>query len=622
MVGTVAHRFRRRAEHPQTAKSASGARRSRGRRLSFEVFEDRRLLTVFTVTNLNDLPVSAPNQAPGTLRQAIFDANQAADADSIMFAAGLSGTVDLSIVGNTAEGPSALAISSPITIQGNAAGITIGRVDPVPMRLFHVTSSGDLTLRSITLSDGLAQGAAGELGRGGGIFVSEAGRLQVIASTLVNHEARGGGSGVGGRGGAIYNDGGVIRITNATLSGNAVRDSVGSTMGSWGGGIYSRNGSLSIYDSTIANNVGLAGIGVYVIGDGSGRTADIKVRNSIVAQGGGTDVVVTNDNGGAFTTSGAFNIVRDAPPVTLAQIGAILVTDPLVGPLADNGGPTWTHAILSDIPDNPAIDQGDPNFNANDPDGDPQTLDAILYDQRGAPYVRVANGDGASGSRVDVGAFEFHPASAPPELPGDYNADHKVNAADYTIWRNTLGMNVPRYFGADGDGSEWVDTGDYQLWKANFGSVPDPEGSAEAVPLSAVDQSPGVAAEVVLAAATVVSAQPNQPASAPPAVDPGISPPIADMRRLLSRPDQPKRPVRPGRPTEDWLPLLAAAVRDHWVITRSVVGAEWPTLAAGGGGCRSDASPPRERAEDALPAVAWDQLWSEWPAAAIRLARR
>ena len=60
-------------------------------------------------------------------------------------------------------------------------------------------------------------------------------------------------------------------------------------------------------------------------------------------------------------------------------------------------------------------------------------------------------------------------APQPPELPGDYNADGRVNTADYTVWRNALGTNVDEYTGADGDGDGQVDAGDYGVWKTHFG---------------------------------------------------------------------------------------------------------------------------------------------------------
>ena len=54
---------------------------------------------------------------------------------------------------------------------------------------------------------------------------------------------------------------------------------------------------------------------------------------------------------------------------------------------------------------------------------------------------------------------------------GDYNQDGKVDAADYTVWRNSLGANVAVFSGADGSGNGVVDQADYEVWKANYGTV-------------------------------------------------------------------------------------------------------------------------------------------------------
>jgi hypothetical protein len=70
------------------------------------------------------------------------------------------------------------------------------------------------------------------------------------------------------------------------------------------------------------------------------------------------------------------------------------VIDPRLGPLTENGGPTWTHALL---PDSPAIDMGDPEAVAG-------VDDVPLFDQRGRPYARIVNG------RIDMGALERSPA--------------------------------------------------------------------------------------------------------------------------------------------------------------------------------------------------------------------
>lgn len=71
-------------------------------------------------------------------------------------------------------------------------------------------------------------------------------------------------------------------------------------------------------------------------------------------------------------------------------------------------------------------------------------------------------------------------------LEGDYNGDSLVDAADYTMWRDTLGQTVPPSTGADGNGNGWIDQADYELWGNNFGnselgslitSIPEPASS-------------------------------------------------------------------------------------------------------------------------------------------------
>ena len=81
------------------------------------------------------------------------------------------------------------------------------------------------------------------------------------------------------------------------------------------------------------------------------------------------------------------------------------------------------------------------------------------FDERGTPFGRVVGG------RIDIGAIE----SQPNPLPGDYNFNGVVDAADYSVWRDTLGsMNDLR---ADGDGNGVIDQADFDFWIAHFGST-------------------------------------------------------------------------------------------------------------------------------------------------------
>jgi hypothetical protein len=142
-----------------------------------------------------------------------------------------------------------------------------------------------------------------------------------------------------------------------------------------------------------------------------------------------------------------------------------------------------THALL---PGSPAIDAGDPMAAAG-------MDDVPLYDQRGTPFSRVANGDDIPEARIDIGAFEWQ---ANP-LAGDYNYSGVVDASDYVLWRKTLGSTMD--LRADGDGDADVDQDDYLVWRSNFGAVaPDPP-EASAVTFSTVGSS----------AATAVASEPS-----------------------------------------------------------------------------------------------------------------
>jgi hypothetical protein len=68
-------------------------------------------------------------------------------------------------------------------------------------------------------------------------------------------------------------------------------------------------------------------------------------------------------------------------------------------------------------------------------------------------------------------------------LLGDYNGDLTVNAADYTVWRNSVGAEVALGFGADGNRNGVIDAGDYDIWKQNYGNIASGAGDlAPAVP--------------------------------------------------------------------------------------------------------------------------------------------
>ena len=170
-------------------------------------------------------------------------------------------------------------------------------------------------------------------------------------------------------GGGLYTTG-ITTITNSTFSGNS-----GGNAG--GGGINSNGGTLIITNSTFSGNSST--------GSGGG------INNNIFSAGTVTllNTIVANSTSGGncfgTITNGGNNIDDGTTCGWASASGSMSSTNPLLGPLADNGGPTQTMALLSG---SPAID----GVTFNSPNSAPAT------DQRGVARPQ--------GSRYDIGAFE------------------------------------------------------------------------------------------------------------------------------------------------------------------------------------------------------------------------
>jgi hypothetical protein len=161
-------------------------------------------------------------------------------------------------------------------------------------------------------------------------------------------------------------------------------------------------------------------------------------------------------------------------------------------------------------------------------DDPPPAAELPTRDQRLTPYLRVVDYDGIGGALVDIGAYESQ--GVPSFSPYDYNEDGRVNAADYTTWRNTKGQTggVP-FAGADGDGDGDITQLDYDLWKSHFGEglIITPPGSgavvAAATAPSQVDQLAQVASPKVSAASLgSFFAQPVEARGSSPGVRPQV----------------------------------------------------------------------------------------------------
>ena len=178
-------------------------------------------------------------------------------------------------------------------------------------------------------------------------------------------------------GGGISFAGAELLLQESTVSGNSA---VGA-----GGGVGLVFVDAEIVRSTIANNTaGGNGGGVVASSPYFGPDSSIlNITGSIIANNTASsepDLVPDDD------TTVNFSLIENAGSATITGTGNIIGVDPMLGPLQDNGGPTFTHALL---PDSSAIDAGDPAF-APPP----------AYDQRGEGFDRVFN------NRIDIGAFE------------------------------------------------------------------------------------------------------------------------------------------------------------------------------------------------------------------------
>lgn len=288
------------------------------------------------VTNTND-------SGPGSLRQAVANANADAVEDTITFDPSLTGST---IVLTSGE----ISVSQPVIVDGSGApGVKIDGNQS--SRIFLATA--DLTLRYVTIQNG--RGPAGV--QGGGVRTNS-GDLTVEDSIIQYNTSQNTG------GGLYLTGGGDMTVVRSLIFGNVAQSTAG------GGGLKTNNGDMILRHTTVAQNTSPGhGGGLHFHGaadrlytyfstiiynESAQRAANIDFTSGTWTASIGT--VVGFPVGGGTNcnrTPGSTSYNYEVGQTSCGFNGATDVSngaDPLLGPLAENGGPTRSYAPTGSSP--------------------------------------------------------------------------------------------------------------------------------------------------------------------------------------------------------------------------------------------------------------------------------
>lgn len=288
---------------------------------------------------------------------------------------GVGGVFNIGDLSAFCAAPNPTVVLRGMTITGGSVSFAGGGI--------YSCGNAALTLDAVLLTGNTATYGAG---------LSAHGTVTILGSTISGNTAENAGGG-----GEL--SGAELEMLNSTISGNEAGDR--------GGGLYFSDTDAELSSVTITGNEAASGQGGGLDAGSPGN--DVRVRNTLIAANlsGGSHT----DCSGTFDSFG-FNLIGDAtgcagfdsPSDETGTTGSPL--DPLLGPLANNGGTTPTHMPASD---SPAVDEG----------GIPQITDPLRVDQRGVERPMDGNGDGTN--RYDIGAVE---------RAGTANADVNIGVVD------------------------------------------------------------------------------------------------------------------------------------------------------------------------------------------------
>jgi len=394
----------------------------------------------FAVTSATDAPDATPGDglcastAGGacTLRAAVQEANAQplGSAVHVALPAGhyLLTLGELDVISSTVIISGAGAATTVVDAEGHSRVLRVSAGSTVGLALLTLTggatpakSSGGGLYNSGTLAitNSAIRGNTASRGDGGGLYNNNNGTLAITNSMISSNTASGGGG--------LYNSG-ALTIINSAIRDNtngglynkgtlAITNSaiISNTASLFGGGLFN-NSLLTLTNSTVSGNAAAQGAGLYASGGCCVFPTAVAIaystisNNTATTQGGGLDnesglalVVVTGtllagnapaNCAGTPATEGQGYNLDSGVSCGLAQPTDLSTTNPLLGPLAYNGGPTPTMALL---PGSPAIDHGGASAT-----GCPAT------DQRGIRRPQ--------GPACDIGAFERKAGSTPEYL--------------------------------------------------------------------------------------------------------------------------------------------------------------------------------------------------------------
>jgi uncharacterized repeat protein (TIGR02059 family) len=374
-----------------------------------------------------------------SLREAIQAVNTLTPVDSCQYTAGVdvielpAGQYDLLLTGisedSNASGDLDITRDLKITGFGTKASNTIINAASVNERIFHCMA-GTVTIQNLKLTNG-NQG-----GNGGAIYASGLNSLNLTDLEIINNNATGSGTGggvqidgtqsatidmctisgnnAGGFGGGLYflDSGTTLNIKNSTFSSNNSQN---------GGGLYyqSMTGTGTINNCTFTMNTGMIGAAA-IFND----STTLSIKNSIVDGSCGF--------GFGSSSPDLINNLESGTSCNFTVAGNLQNTDPLLEAIADNGGRTITHKLLSG---SPAIDTAD-------------TATCLPVDQR----------DESRDLMCDIGSYEVSSAyTSPPTLEFatvngttlilDYDEDLNTSSVpdimnDYSVIETVNSMDV------------------------------------------------------------------------------------------------------------------------------------------------------------------------------------